>query len=318
MVKAGAVRISKFISAVCVALALPILAAGIVCLVNPADGLLYLIDIFTQAILTVSVLLTIAILLLRRYAIAAIGGIGIALMLVSIVPQQVPDQLPVDTDARPVTLMWSNMFVRNPVPQKILPWIAKKQPDIVVLVEVTNRQRDALSGILRDSYPYVVVLNDMVVASKYPVTKPRARVRGFAAYLMTVNTPHGRINLVAAHLTRPWPFTPTGVQPYQFDHLYDGLKPIPETKMILVGDFNSSPYAAHIRDFAKRRNMSVTYGLAGTWPSVLPAFGRGSIDNVLVSRDLELSNRDVGPYTGSDHSPVYVEIRPTKPAKTAP
>jgi endonuclease/exonuclease/phosphatase (EEP) superfamily protein YafD len=313
MVKAGAVRISKFISAVCVALALPVLAAGIVCLVNPADGLLYLIDIFTQAILTVSVLLTLAILLLRRYAIAAVGGIGIALMLVSIVPPD-PDQLPVDADARPVTLMWSNMFVRNPVPQKILPWIAKKQPDIVVLVEVANRQREALSGILKDSYPHVVVVNDMVVASKYPVTKPRARVRGFAAYLMTVNTPHGRINLVAAHLTRPWPYTPTGVQPYQFDHLYDGLKPIPETKMILVGDFNSSPYAAHIRDFARRRNMSVTYGLAGTWPSVLPAFGRGSIDNVLVSRDLRLTNRDVGPYVGSDHSPVYVEIRPTKKA----
>jgi endonuclease/exonuclease/phosphatase (EEP) superfamily protein YafD len=308
------VGISKFISAVCVALALPILVAGIICVINPADGLLYLIDIFTQPVLTASVLLTIAILLLRRYAVAAISGVGIALMLISIVPPSLPGQPPVDADAKPITLMWSNMFVRNPVPQKILPWVAKKQPDIVVLVEVASRQREALSGILKDSYPYVVVMNDMVVASKYPVSKPRARVRGFAAYLMTVNTPHGRINLVAAHLTRPWPYTPIGVQSYQFDHLYDGLKPIPEQKMILVGDFNSSPYAAHLRDFARRRKMSVTYGLAGTWPAVLPAFGRGSIDNVLVSRDLHLTGRDVGPYVGSDHSPVFVEIRPIKPA----
>lgn len=305
-------RISKFISAVCVALALPILAAGIICLVNPGEGLLYLVDIFTQPVLMVSILLTVAILLLRRYAIAGIGSVGIALMLVSLVPQSLPDQAPVDTDAKPITLMWSNMFVQNPVPQKILPWIAKKQPDIVVLVEVTRPQRDPLAAVLKDSYPHVVLWNDMVVASKYPISKPRARVRGFAAYHMTVKTPHGPVNLVAAHLTRPWPYTPEGVQPYQFDHLYEGLKPFPETGMILVGDFNSSPYAAHIRDFAKRRNMSMTYGLSGTWPSVLPSIGRGSIDNILVSRDLHLSRRDVGPYVGSDHSPVYVEILPAK------
>ena len=84
--------------------------------------------------------------------------------------------------------------------------------------------------------------------------------------------------------------------------------------MVLVGDFNSSPYAAHLRDFAERREMSMAYGLPGTWYSVLPAIGRVTIDNVLVSRDLHLSNRQVGPNTGSDHSPVYVEIRPAKTA----
>lgn len=308
-------RISKFISAVCVVIALPIVATGVICLLNPIDGLLYLIDIFTQPLLTASVLLTIAILLLRRYRVAAFSALGVALMLVSILPQTVPNQAPVDEDATPLTLVWSNMFVQNPVPQKILPWIAEKNPDIVVLVEVTYKQRKAMADILKDSYPYVTRSNDMIIASRYPVTTPTARVRGFIAYSMTVRTPKGPITLVAAHLTRPWPYTAEGKQPYQFEHLYEGLKYLPREKMVLVGDFNSSPYAAHLRDFAKRRDMSIAYGLPGTWYSVLPAIGRVTIDNVLVSRDLHLSNRQVGPSTGSDHSPVYVEIRPAKKIK---
>jgi endonuclease/exonuclease/phosphatase (EEP) superfamily protein YafD len=208
MVEAGVVRISKFISAVCVVIALPIVATGVICLLNPIDGLLYLIDIFTQPLLTASVLLTIAILLLRRYRVAAFSALGVALMLVSILPQTVPNQAPVDEDATPLTLVWSNMFVQNPVPQKILPWIAEKNPDIVVLVEVTYKQRKAMADILKDSYPYVTRSNDMIIASRYPVTTPTARVRGFIAYSMTVRTPKGPITLVAAHLTRPWPIQP--------------------------------------------------------------------------------------------------------------
>lgn len=308
-------RIRNFISAICFALALPILAAGIICILNPLDGLLYLIDIFTQPLLTASVLLTVAILLLRRYRIAAVSALGVALMLVSIAPQTVPGRRPPDSDAAPVTLMWSNMFVQNPVPQKILPWITRKNPDIVVLVEVTYRQRKPMANLLKESYPYVLRSNDMIVASRYPVTHPTPRVRGFVADSMTVRTPHGPINLVAAHLARPWPYSAAGVQPYQFEHLYDGLKHFPRDRMILVGDFNSSPYAAHLRAFAKRREMSMAYGLSGTWHAALPAFGRVTIDNVLVSRDLHLSGRQVGPGTGSDHSPVYVEIRPTKAVK---
>lgn len=315
MVKAGVVRISKFISAVCVAIALPVVVAGVICLSNPLDGPLYLIDIFTQPILTASVLLTIAILLLRRYKVAALSGLGVALMLVSILPQTLPDQAPVDEDAAPITLMWSNMFVQNPVPQKILPWIASKQPDIVVLVEVTYQQRKAMADMLKESYPYVIRSNDMIIASRYPVTPPTARVRGFVAYSMTVRTPKAPITLVAAHLARPWPYTAEGKQPYQFEHLYEGLKYLPREKMVLVGDFNSSPYAAHLRDFAKRREMSLAYGLSGTWYSILPSIGRVTIDNVLVSRDLRLSSRQVGPGTGSDHNPVFVEIRPTKTRK---
>jgi endonuclease/exonuclease/phosphatase (EEP) superfamily protein YafD len=273
---------------------------------------LYLIDIFTQPILTAAILLTIAILLLRRYRIAAVSGLGVVLMLVSVMPQTLPGKAPVDEDAKPLTLMWSNMFVRNSVPQKILPWIAKKQPDIVVLVEITRRQRKPMAAMLKESYPYVILSDDMIVASKYPVTRPTARVRGFVAFSMTVRTPRGPINLVAAHLARPWPYTPKGLQPYQFEHLYDGIKAFPEEKMILVGDFNSSPYATHLRDFAKRREMSMAYGMSGTWHSFLPPLGRVTIDNVLVSRDMHVSHRQVGPGTGSDHSPVYVEIRPTK------
>jgi endonuclease/exonuclease/phosphatase (EEP) superfamily protein YafD len=34
-----------------------------------------------------------------------------------------------------------------------------------------------------------------------------------------------------------------------------------------------------------------------------------TIDNVLATSDVNLSHREVGPDDGSDHRPVYVEIR---------
>jgi endonuclease/exonuclease/phosphatase (EEP) superfamily protein YafD len=81
---------------------------------------------------------------------------------------------------------------------------------------------------------------------------------------------------------------------------------------VLTGDFNTTPSAAQLRDFAKDLDLHAAPAVTGTWRADLPGLMRVTIDNILASQDLNLSHREVGPDNGSDHRPVYVEISPTK------
>jgi len=182
----------------------------------------------------------------------------------------------------------------------------------VTLVEVAPAQRKAMIKALKADYPYMAVRYDMIVASRWPITNPKPREAGFALMTLTVKAPEGPINLAVTHLTRPWPFTDPRAQPRQFDRLADALAPLPDGRIVLVGDFNTTPSAALMRDFAGKLDLHTVPALRGTWESALPSIGRVTIDNVLASGDLHLSGRETGPANGSDHSPVYVEIRATQ------
>ncbi len=298
-----------FFSAVCTALGALAVALGFICVANPHRPLFYLIDIFTLPILSVTAVLTALFMLVRQPRAAALGTLATVLLIIAMAPQVFPKQAPADANAKPVKLLWANMFVRNATQEKLLPWVAAKNPDIVALVEVAPAQRKDMIDKLKIDYPYMAVRYDMIVASRYPIANAKPRPAGFALVTLTVKTPQGPLNLAVTHLTRPWPFTQPKDQPRQFARLADALMPLPDGRMVLVGDFNTTPSAALLHDFTGKLDLHTVPALNGTWESALPSIGRVTIDNVLATRDLNLSRRETGPANGSDHSPVYVEIR---------
>lgn len=289
--------------------AMAILFLGFVCLGNPHRPLFYLIDIFTVPILTGAVIATGLLLLIRKWAAASVGTLGAALLVISVSPQGQSERSPINAAVPPVRLIWSNRFMRNPEPEKILTWVGEKNPDIVVLAEVTPARRNAVITGLKKTLPHIVERYDMVIASRWPLSRMRAPDDRFALVSVTVAAPSGRFRLAATHLTRPWPFQPASHQANHFDKLSRNL-PRTAEKLVVVGDFNTTPGAGLMHDFATARTLHPAPGLSGTWPSSLPAPLRISIDNVLATPDLHLSHRAVGPAGGSDHNPVYIEIRP--------
>lgn len=307
----ASVRISTLFSGLCIAVAAIPIALGLICLANPHRPLFYLIDIFSVPILSGAVLLAGLFLMIRQPRAAMVSGFGAALLLAAVVPQAWPSHAPADDKAEPVRLIWSNRFMRNTEPEKLLDWVAEKDPDIVVLAEVTPGKRETVIGGLRKTLPHIVERYDMIIASRWPLSRMRAPDDRFALVSVSVKTPAGPIRLAATHLTRPWPFQPPDYQPRHFDKLDRNLGNTQE-RLVLVGDFNTTPSAALISNFAKDQSLKPAPGLLGTWPSSLPAFARVSIDNVLATPDLNLSNRQTGPGLGSDHNPVYVEIRPAR------
>lgn len=80
--------------------------------------------------------------------------------------------------------------------------------------------------------------------------------------------------------------------------------------VIVIGDFNASPWSYAFRDFTTETelvNSQMGYGLAATWPTNWP-ITMVPLDHMLHSDSLTTVGRDVGPNLGSDHLPLTVDV----------
>jgi endonuclease/exonuclease/phosphatase (EEP) superfamily protein YafD len=88
------------------------------------------------------------------------------------------------------------------------------------------------------------------------------------------------------------------------------LRPKVDPALIVVGDLNTTPYSQVFKQFVRAtglRDSARGYGLRPTWPTDMGPLGI-TIDYVLASPEFVALNRQVGPYAGSDHLPVVVEL----------
>lgn len=82
---------------------------------------------------------------------------------------------------------------------------------------------------------------------------------------------------------------------------------------ILFGDLNTTSGSPLFADFLTRtglRDTRLGFGLQGSWPSGSPY--RIAIDHALVSPDLAVTSRRLGPDVGSDHLPVVLDLAPAR------
>jgi endonuclease/exonuclease/phosphatase (EEP) superfamily protein YafD len=77
-----------------------------------------------------------------------------------------------------------------------------------------------------------------------------------------------------------------------------------------MGDLNATPFSPRFKNLlidCGLRDSSLGFGITRTWHSEIPLLGL-PIDHILVSRDLAVISREVGPKVGSDHRPVMVRV----------
>ena len=82
---------------------------------------------------------------------------------------------------------------------------------------------------------------------------------------------------------------------------------------IVLGDLNMTPWSPFFRDFLTKTGMRDSrdgFGLQPTWPVRFPLFWI-PIDHCLVSPNVIVHNRTIGPDIGSDHYPVVVDFSVT-------
>ena len=271
---------------------------------------------FTAPALTATLALTLLYAVLRLRP-AVIAGLGVTVLLILAVwPQWFPRGGALPREGAPsLTLYSANLWAWNTDVEAITRSIQEANPDIVVLVELGDAPSAQLDRVLA-GYPHRV-LNARVdrpsgaaraaIASRYPLTAIPDRPDGLVSVAAVAQTPLGRVNVIGAHLTRPWPFQ------YQWGQINQAtalaaIRRDMTGPVIAAGDFNSVSSARIGRQIQAEAGLIPAPGWPGTWPSVVPSAAAMTIDQVWRSPDLALLERRLGRKTGSDHRPVITRF----------
>ncbi|MGQ2991080.1 MAG: endonuclease/exonuclease/phosphatase family protein [Brevundimonas sp.] len=269
---------------------------------------------FTAPALIGAVLIGLMALILRLWPAAIAGALVSILTLVAVWPQWAPTRSVAEPGAPVVTLYFANLYMGNDDVAAIARSVREADPDVVVLVEMSDRATARIEDILA-AYPYRAIerrpsgrLGDRItIASRRPLSA-RPQVAGEAPYVAaTVQTALGPLDVIGVHLTRPWPYQYQWAQIRQAMHLTEVRKGM-DHPVVMAGDFNSVSSARIGRQIKADMGLIPAPGWPGTWPSQAPSPLGITIDQVYRSPDLALLDRRLGRPTGSDHRPVIVRL----------
>lgn len=253
--------------------------------------------------------------LLRLYPAALSALVVSGLLVFANWPQWRPANLAPDPSSPSFTLYSANLYVRNHDVEAIARSIKAANADVLILIEISPEVRAEADRLFAD-YPHRLYAGggrrpaSSAVISRYPLTNvPGAKHPETVAAM--ADTPLGPIHLMAAHLTRPWPFQPPSEQARQVGVLSQLRQDI-QGPLILAGDFNAVSHGAIGRRIQSDLGLMPASAPLGTYPAKLPSPLAMTIDHVWHTPDLGLKRR-LGLRNGSDHRPVIVQISRAAP-----
>ena len=217
---------------------------------------------------------------------------------------------------RTFRVLLANVCFSNHAYESVRQFIRETNPDVVLLEEINRAWLAALKGL----------------AAEYPSSRAIERRGGFGIALFSrlpceridvvrfgkVPIPSlvGRFLLDGQRLTvigtHPWsPVSPeyTRLRNQHLEGLamYVAEQPVP---LIVLGDLNITSWSPVFQDLLRLGNLQdsrVGFGVQPTWPTAVP-LARIPIDHCLVSSDVVVHRRSVGPPVGSDHYPIVVDV----------
>lgn len=195
-------------------------------------------------------------------------------------------------------------------------YLETSEADFILLLE-TNRAWISALAPLETRYPYTLTAPrednfGMALYSRHPIeshqfhTVEGSRVPCLRA-VVSVNGEH--VEVMGGH-----PVPPVGAQRSGSRNAYletvAQLTLESERPTVVLGDFNSTVWSPHFREFLATTNLHDTgrgRGFQATWQRGNPLFSL-PIDHILHSAHLLCTGREVGPALGSDHRPVVAEL----------
>ncbi len=196
--------------------------------------------------------------------------------------------------------------------------IQAEHPDLMVLTEMPGD----IDGMVADAevaLPYRLIERrhlpvGIALLSRWPLTRPRIE-RGagdlpvIAADICEAPAWRGCLRVVALHAARP--YVEAGrAQREQLAFAAGIARAAPESRAILVGDLNLTPWAPEFATLLTRAGLQdggAARGLTATWLSPLPFIGL-FLDQVLVSPGIAVRANALGSDVGSDHFPVIADL----------
>lgn len=249
-----------------------------------------------------------------RRGLLAIGLTGAVLAALLIAPEYLRATAAKASSGAPsqIKLIQFNAWGRNRDPDATVAWLAAQDADIIVLQEA-----ELIAGALRRKTGYHLVpgADRLAILSKArpiaaDVSMPADRWATPPLAGATFADSDGRFTVIGVHYI--WP-TYGGFQQAQGRVVSELIGRFPKNRLILTGDFNSTPWS-----FSRRRE-DMRFGLERrtrglfTWPAGQVSRHRIGfpfpflpIDHVYAGPGWRTVKVERGPRLGSDHYPVVV------------
>jgi len=252
---------------------------------------------------------------LSRMRWSAIIAIGLALFCAGSLLRYSFGKSEATHSAEPLRVVSYNIRESNREGGEILEYLRSLDADIVLLMEISEKWHRRLRA-LEEVYPYQVQeirpgAQGMWLLSRHPIgdlDEAGVAESQFSPYIsVAIDCPAGLVRFIGIHPSVPIASSSAKRRNEQLKVVRE-IAAASEVPVVLAGDFNCTPFSGHFLNLLERgrlKDSAIGFGFKNTWHrtwSVLP------IDHVLVSKEVIVSNRMLGPRMGSDHHPVIVEL----------
>jgi endonuclease/exonuclease/phosphatase (EEP) superfamily protein YafD len=287
-----------------------------------AGALWWVFDLFSHfraQYVVAALLLAVLLGVLRQLRWVLIAIALAAVNLIPVVPLFLQPASGLPAAAGPaLELMSFNVFGFNRQYARLLGYVREEQPDVLVLLEITPEWLPSIRE-LAALYPHrwIHAGDDVTGIAMMSRIAPRTtQVLGLAgngvpSYLLTFDSGSGSISVVGTHLSWPLGGDNVRLRNSELDSLAR-LARDHEGPLVVVGDLNITPFSPvfqrTLREGGLRRCVPDA-GLSPTWPAQFPPLFI-QIDHCLATSDVRAANFRVGPYLGSDHYPIVIDVAP--------
>lgn len=220
-----------------------------------------------------------------------------------------------------VRVLLSNALTSNPHHDLIVNQIRASDPDLIVILELSNSLARTLQQEFASQHPYAIFEPQdtgnfgIGLWSRLPLTNAQIftlnldSIPSIAADIQIANQP---VHVVATH---PLPSIGSRYFAFRNEHLLQLSKRLKsqgtQIPKLVFGDLNLTPWSPIFHDFLAEtglKNAAAGRGLQPTW-NRWPAFPFGLLlDHGLHSESLPCTSRTILPTNGSDHRAVVFEF----------
>lgn len=224
---------------------------------------------------------------------------------------QQPQALPATGAIRAMSF---NLNLANPDMPAVARQIEQAGPDLLLLIEVTPAQWQALAA-LRRTYPHGCgqPRNDpfgMALLSRLPLRDCSVEGELPAIVARLAERP---LTLVGLHPPPPLNAELAGIRHGQLRHW--GARLANRAEVVVLGDLNLTPWSPLYRDLlvtAGLRDARAGRGYFATWPAPLGAVGL-PLDQALLGTGWQALGLQTRPAAGSDHRALLLDLTPRTP-----
>ncbi len=259
-----------------------------------------------------------AALFFKKWIEAGISGVIALLLIFSILkfyqPVERTDELST------LKIISINLLSSNSEYQTVIDFVMEEEPDVVIFQELSPKWFTELDA-LKEMYPIQKMIPRMDnfgigMMSRIPLDRIEEfdfSTVGVPSLLISTLFEGEELSILATHPLPPIWGRYFKARNDQFDSLSSFIETF-DNEILLIGDLNStnfSPNFSRLMKNGKLRDSRLGFGLLPTWHAGNPLISV-TLDHALVTDGLIVSDRRTGPYIGSDHLPVVVEVSPKK------